>query len=312
VDRSAVTDIARDATVAAQGWRLAAGSRRRWRISSRAFLILPTLLLLICFFILPYVNMVVMSFRNPSTTSAFAPGYTVGNYVKALTDPYYLGVLGQTLLLGVVISAICLALGYPVAYHLARTRSRYKGLLYACVLAPLLVGVVVRCYGWTIILANNGLINQAAKGSGLFPHGIKLMYNTFGVSVALVHVFLPFMILPLVSTIQSIDPALEEAARSLGASRVKSFFRVTLPLSLPGIQSGTILVFMLTISAYVIPVLLGALRVKILPTIVIQMLIDAFLWPFGAALALILAAAGAISVFLFLRLSGRYMKGLAS
>ncbi|MGN6771913.1 MAG: ABC transporter permease [Rhizobiaceae bacterium] len=306
-----MSGLSADAVTAANEWQGAEVEHRRPRLGGRALLILPTLVLLLCFFVLPYVNMVVMSFRNPSTSGVFAPGYTIGNYARALSDPYYLGVLGQTLLLGVVISAICLVVGYPVAYHLARTRSRFKGLLYAGVLSPLLVGVVVRCYGWTILLANNGLINQAAKGSELFPHGIKLMYNTFGVSVGLVHVFLPFMILPLLSTIQSIDPGLEEAARSLGASRVKSFFRVTLPLSLPGIQSGTILVFMLTISAYVIPVLLGAMRVKILPTIVIQLLIDAFLWPFGAALALILSIAGALSVFLFLRLCGRYMKGIA-
>lgn len=280
------------------------------KIPKSVFLLLPSLLLLIGFFVLPYISMVVMSFRIPSTTSAFAPGYTIANYTKILGDSYYLELLAQTLLLGVIISAICLLIGYPVAYHLVRTTSRYKGLLYACIISPLLVGVVVRCYGWTILLANNGLINQAAKGSKLFPGGLKLMYNSFGVSIGLVHVLLPFMILPLMNTIQSIDPALEEAARSLGASKVRSFFRVTLPLSLPGIQSGVILVFMLTISAYVIPVLLGAMKFKILSTIVIQLLIDGFLWPSGAALALVLSAAGAISVLLFLRITGRLMRGL--
>jgi putative spermidine/putrescine transport system permease protein len=293
------------------GFAAAGRARSARRIRARLLLIIPTLLLLSLFFIVPYVNMVVMSFRNPSTTAVFAPGFTLGNYLRALGDPFYMTVLAQTLMLGVVVTVICLLLAYPVAFHLARTQSRFKGVLYAGVLAPLLVGVVVRCYGWTIILANNGLINQAAKGSGIFPHGLKLMYNSFGVGIGLVHVFLPFMILPLVSTIQSIDPALEEAARSLGASRVRSFFRVTLPLSMPGIQSGSILVFMLTISSYVIPVLLGALKVKLLPTMVIQLLIDSFLWPFGAALALILSAAGACCVFFFFRISGRFMKGIA-
>lgn len=273
-------------------------------------MLLPSLLLLIAFFILPYANMVVMSFRNPSTSSVFAPGYTLGNYAKALGDAYYTGILLQTLLLGVTVSAICLALGYTVAYHLARTRSRWKGLLYAGVLSPLLVGVVIRCYGWTILLANNGLINQALKETGVFPQGLKLMYNAFGVGIGLVHVFLPFMILPLIGAIQSINPALEEASRSLGASRARTFLRVTLPLSMPGIQSGVSLVFLLTISAYVIPVLLGAMRFKILPTIVIQMLIDAFLWPFGAALALVLSIAAALCIFLFLRATNRFLRGL--
>jgi putative spermidine/putrescine transport system permease protein len=281
------------------------------RANSALLLILPTLVFLGCFLVAPYVNMLVMSFRNPSTTGVFAPGYTVANYGKALTDPYYLGVLAQTLAFGVVTTAVCAAIGYPVAYHLARTRSRLKGLLYVCILSPLLVGVVVRCYGWIILLANNGLINSAVKKLGLFPHGLQLMYNNFGVGVGLVHVFLPFMILPILSAIQSIDPALEEAAQSLGASRARTMLRIVIPLSLPGIQAGAILVFVLSISAYVIPVLLGALKIKIMPVLVVQLLIDAFLWPFGAALAFILAASGGAIVYLFIRVTGRLMKGVA-
>ena len=198
-----------------------------------------------------------------------------------------------------------------MAYHLARTRSRWKGLLYVGVLSPLLVGVVIRCYGWIILLANNGLINNGVKKLGLASHGLPLMYNSFGVGVGLVHVFLPFMILPILSAIQSIDPALEDAARSLGGSRARTMLRVVIPLSLPGIQSGAILVFVLSISAYVIPILLGALKVKLMPTLVIQLLIDAFLWPFGAALAFILAATGGLVVYLFIRATGRLMRGLA-
>jgi putative spermidine/putrescine transport system permease protein len=279
------------------------------RANATLLLVLPTLVFLACFLVAPYVDMLVMSFRNPSTTSVFAPGFTIGNYGKALTDPFYLGILAKTIAFGVATTAICAAIGYPVAYHLARTRSRFKGLLYACVLSPLLVGVVVRCYGWIILLANNGLINNAIKQLGFAK--LPLMYNAFGVGVGLVHVFLPFMILPILSAIQSIDPALEEAAQSLGATRVQTMFRVVIPLSLPWIQAGAILVFVLTISAYVIPVLLGALKFKIVPTLVIQLLIDAFLWPFGAALAFVLAASGAAVVYLFIRLTARWMKGMA-
>ena len=290
-----------------------AGHRARaWlRANAALLLVSPTLIFLSCFLVVPYVNMLVMSFRNPSTTSVFAPGYTIGNYTKALTDPFYLGVLAKTIAFGAVTTLVCMLIGYPVAYHLARTRARFKGLLYVCILSPLLVGVVVRCYGWIILLANNGLINNTVKQMGLAPHGLPLMYNEFGVGVGLVHVFLQFMILPILSAIQSIDPALEEAARSLGASRIRTILRVVIPLSLPGIQAGSILVFVLTISAYVIPVLLGALKFKIMATLVIQLLIDAFLWPFGAALAFILSASGAAVVYLFIRVTGPLMKGLA-
>jgi putative spermidine/putrescine transport system permease protein len=290
----------------------AAGGRSRtgWRSDPSLLLIAPTLLFLGCFLVAPYLDMLVMSFRNPSTTAVFAPGFTIANYAKGLGDPFYLGVLARTIALGAMTTAICGAIAYPVAYHLARTGSRWKGLLYVGVLSPLLVGVVIRCYGWIILLANNGLINNAVKKLGWASHTLPLMYNTFGVGVGLVHVFLPFMILPILSAIQSIDPALEDAARSLGASRLRTMTRIVIPLSLPGIQAGSILVFVLSISAYVIPVLLGALKVKIMPTLVIQLLIDAFLWPFGAALAFILATSGGLVVYLFVRATGRLMRGL--
>lgn len=274
-------------------------------------LVAPAVLLVFVLLVLPYVNMVVMSLREPSTTKPYEDGFTLANYAKALGDPYYLGVLGETFWIGLLVTVVCLAVGWPVAYHLARTTSRWRGVLYACVLSPLLVGVVVRCYGWIILLANNGLINQGIKGTGLADRGLPLMYNQFGVTVGLVHVFLPFMILPLVSAIQSTDPALESAARSLGASRLRSIWRVTVPLSLPGIQAGTVLVFVLTVSSYVTPILLGGLKVKTAAVLVVQQLLDAFLWPFGAALALVLSLAGCLAIALYGWLLARLMRGIA-
>ena len=278
------------------------------------FLLLPTVILFTVFLVLPYLNMVVMSFRNPSTSAVFAPGFTLGNYLESILDPdlYYLAVLGETLLFGVGTAFICLLLAFPVAYHLARTTWRHKALLYTFVLSPLLVGVVIRCYGWLIILGNNnGLVNNLLRDIELIERPIRFLYNYFGVSVGLVHVFLPFMILPILGAIQSIDPRLEEAAQSLGASRLRVMWRVVFPLSLPGVQAGAILVFVLTISSYVIPILLGGLNVMIMPTLVVQQLLDAMLWPFGAALAFILSIAGALSVYFYLRLTARFMRGIS-
>lgn len=277
-------------------------------MSLRWLLALPVLATVGALIVVPYVNIIVMSFRTSSTTRPYAPGFTIDNYARALTDSFYLELLSDTIRLAVIITAICLVIAYPAAYHLARTTSRWRGVLYALVLSPLLVGVVIRSFGWIILLANNGLINQALRGLGL--PALALMYNEFGVILALVHVFLPFMVLPLMGAIQGIDPRLEEAARSLGASRAKVFRRVVLPLSMPGVQSGCILVFVLSCGAYVTPALLGAGRVHTLTTEVVTML-DQFLWPRGAALALILAAAGLIAVWLWAHLSGRTMRGLA-
>ncbi len=275
-----------------------------------ALLIVPAGALLITFFVLPYFTIIVMSFRTASTKAAFGDGYTLSHYSSALSDDFVLGILLRTVGLGLCVTIITLLLGYPVAYHLARTRSRWKGFLYAFVLSPLLVGLVVRTFGWMIILSNNGVINQALKGLGLTDLPVQLMNNNLGVMIALVHVFLPFIILPLLGNIQAINPELESAARSLGASRFMAFRKVTLPLSVPGIQAGTILVFVLAISAYVTPAMLGGARAKTMSVLVIQYLVDNFRWPAGAALALILAVTAVISVWSYFMLSSRLTRRL--
>jgi putative spermidine/putrescine transport system permease protein len=281
-------------------------------LARRAFwLIVPALVLIGIFLVLPYLNIVLMSLRPPAVGAPYGAGFTLANYGRALSDGYLLGVLGDTLLLGLTVTPICLLLGYPVAYHLARTRSRWGSVLYVLVLSPLLVGVVVRSFGWLILLSGNGVVNRVLLDLGLVETGLQLMNNRLGVTIALVHVFLPFMILPLVGVIQSIDPSLESAARSLGASRLKVFLRLVLPLSWPGIQAGTILVFVLALSAYVTPVMLGGAQVKTMSVLVVQNLIDNFQWPAGAAQALVLTACGMAAVALYAKLTGRFMKGLA-
>jgi putative spermidine/putrescine transport system permease protein len=276
------------------------GQSRAWLLATPVLVTIGVLL------VLPYLNIVTMSFRVPSTTKAYAEGFTTDNYTRALFDWLYLETLADTLRLAAIITFFCLILAYPVAFHLARTKSRWRGLLYGLLLSPLLVGVVIRSFGWIILLANNGLVNQMLRAWDL-PRA-ALMYNEFGVILALVHIFLPFMALPLMGAIQSIDPKLEEAARSLGGGKKEVFFRVLLPLSAPGIQSGCILVFILSCGAYVTPMLMGAGRVHTTTTTVVQML-DQFLWPFGAALALILAAVGVIYVALFAFATNRFMRG---
>ncbi|MBL8699082.1 MAG: ABC transporter permease [Alphaproteobacteria bacterium] len=285
--------------------RVAARNRR-----AVLMMAVPALVVIAALIVVPYVNIVVMSFRIPSTSKLYLDGYTLGNYAKALTDPdgFYFDLLYDTLRLALTITIGCLVIAYPVAFHLARTTSKWRGVLYGLVLSPLLVSVVIRTYGWIILLGNNGLINQVRALIELPP--LQLMYNEFGVVLALIHVFLPFMILPIMGAVQGIDPRLEEAARSLGAGRTKVFLRVLLPLSMPGIQSGCVLVFILGCGAYVTPALLGAGRVHTITTEVITLL-DQFLWPFGAALALLLSLVGLAAVAIYAWLAGRLMRGIA-
>lgn len=277
-----------------------AASKKGW---GPWLLIAPAAILIFVFLVLPYLNIVLMSFRMPGQGTPYGPGFTTGNYGKFFSDYFYIGQVINTLLIGFVTTLLCLLLGFPVAWQLARGNSRFRAIGYGLVLSPLLVGIVIRSFGWTILLGNNGLINRTLTNLGVIDGPLPLMYNALGIVIALVHVFLPFMILPIMSAIQGIDPSLEAAARSLGASKFTAFRRVTLPLSLPGIQAGCILVFVLSLSAYVTPSLIGGLRVKTMAVTVVDALIDTFQWPFGSALALVLATTGAIIVVIFGRMT---------
>ena len=278
-------------------------SARRAGVARPWLLLLPAAVLLGVFLVIPYLNIVLMSFRTPGEGTPYGAGFTVGNYVRFFSDGFYLFQVFNTLWIGLLTTALCLVIGFPVAWQLARGDMRFRGLAYGLVLSPLLVGIVIRSYGWTILLGNAGLINRTLQALGIIDAPLPLMYNALGITIALVHVFLPFMILPIMAAIQGVDPSLESAARSLGASRFTAFRRIILPLSMPGIQAGCILVFVLSLSAYVTPSLIGGLRVKTMAVTVVDALIDTFQWPWGSALALMLSVTGAICVVIFARLT---------
>ncbi|MER5173466.1 ABC transporter permease [Thioclava kandeliae] len=267
-------------------------------------LILPAAILVFGFIMLPYISVLVMSFRLPGEgQTPYGEGFGLMAYRSFFSQPYYLDSLPQTLWMGALTTFLCLVLAYPVALHIALASRRWRGLLYGLVLSPLLVGIVVRSYGWTILLGNAGVINTVLRDWGLISRPIPLMYNDFGVILALAHVFLPFMVLPLLSTLSQMDHSVAQAARSLGAKRFTVFRRVTLPMSMPGIQSGCILVFVLAVSSYVTPALIGGMRVKTTTILVVDALLDQYQWPFGAAMALVLAVSAGIIVLIFSRLT---------
>jgi putative spermidine/putrescine transport system permease protein len=273
------------------------------RVSRPFALIAPAAALIGIFLIVPYFNIIVVSLRAPAQSTPYGVGFSIQSYVRFFSDSYYLGALAQTLWLGALTTIVCLVLGFPVALQIARSTARWRVVLYGLVLSPLLIGIVVRSFGWTILLGNNGVINRGLREMGLVHAPLPLMYNSFGIVVALAHVFLPFMILPILSALQLVDPALQNAARSLGASRATVFRRIVLPLALPGVQSGVILVFVLAVSAYVTPMLVGGMRVKTMAMIVVDTLLDQFQWPLGSALALMLSLATAATVLIFVSLT---------
>jgi putative spermidine/putrescine transport system permease protein len=271
--------------------------------AARHLLLAPAAVLLLGFFILPYLNMLVISVMTPSPTAAYLHVFTLRNYGTIVGDAFTWGVIWHTIQIGVLTTVIALAVSYPLAYHLARAPRRRKGLLMALVISPLLVGVLIRTYGWMIILQDTGLVNQALQALGLRP--LELMYNDLGVMIGLVHVFIPFMVLAITGPIQGIDPELELAARSLGAGFWRTFWRVTFPLSMPGVVAGTILVFVLTISSYVIPSLLGGFKVLTVPILVIRTITELFNWPGGSAFAIVFFAITIAVLWAYLRALGR-------
>lgn len=216
---------------------------------------------------------------------------TLSSYAKFFTDPYYTNILLRTLRVAVTVTALCLVLGFPLAYVLARTRSRYKNLLIMLVVLPLFVGNAVRAAGWMTLFGSKGFINAILMGVGVISTPLEIMYTETAVIVGITAVNLPFMVLSLQSVIESIDRAVEEAAFSLGAGPVAMFGRVLWPLAMPGVLAGTILTFILGMNAYATPVLLGGPKFQMMAPLVYGQFAGVSNWPFGAAISFILMTA---------------------
>ncbi len=251
--------------------------------SAKALLgLAPVLFVLVIFFVGPLVVNISESLRQPNGGVGF------GQYLRILTDNYYLTVIGQTLVFGVVLTLVTAILGYPFGYAIARTRGRIKSILIFAIVAPLLVNVVVRSFGWMVILGGNGALNAELVALGFSK--LELIYNWTGVSIAMVHVLLPFMALSVASTLETLDLRLEEAAGVLGASPFRTFWAITFPLSLEGLVTGSILVFCLSIGSFVTVLLLGKTSTMILPLLIYQQLTVSSDWPFAAAMGVVLLA----------------------
>jgi mannopine transport system permease protein len=265
---------------------------------------LPAVAMLTLFFVLPYIEMVAMSFRAPAFGQPFGAGYTTMHYTKALGDPLYLGALARSLVTGAIITVLCLLVSFPLALHLARLEGRWHVVFYACIVSPLLIGVLVRNFGWMLVVAVDGPMNRWLIAAGLIERPLRLLFTQGLVVLALVHVFTPFMVLPITNALRNINPALRDASASLGASRFETFRRVTLPMAFPGVQAGVVLVFVLS-AAFVTPALLGGQGIAYMPSVVVRELIGSFAWPFGAALAVVMAGATLSVVIVFTLLTQR-------
>jgi putative spermidine/putrescine transport system permease protein len=276
-------------------------------------LALPAVVFLLACFVLPAVQMLLLGLGARTEAGVMQHGFTLENYRRAFATDLYWRVLLRTVRMATAAALIAAIVGYPLAWVLARGQAWLSRLVTLVLVAPLLVNVVVRSYGWSAILSRNGLLAWTAQGLGLAgEEPPALLYTEWAVLIASVHVFLPFMVLPLAGAIGRIPPAAEQAATIAGAGPLRRFLRITLPLSLPGLVVGLPLVFSLTAAAYVTPQILGGNFAPLLGTLIEQQVLTLHDWPFGAALATLLVAMVLVVNLLFIGVIGRRMNRWAA
>jgi spermidine/putrescine transport system permease protein len=268
----------------ATGFQTAAAGPRREPSGAGWLLLSPLLLWALAFVIAPAVIMLVYSFARRGTLGGVVLGFTLENYAGVL-DPVYLQIVIRSILYAALTTLLCLAMGYPVAYLIGRSDERWRNLLLMAVMVPFWTSFLIRTYAWVTILKSQGLLNSLLMQFQLISEPLEMLYTPGAVVLGLVYTFLPFMILPIYSSVEKLDGALIEAALDLGAGPLRAFSRVIVPLTSPGIAAGVLLVFVPALGIYAVNDILGGGRVDMIGNIIEnQFKGNARNWPFGAAL----------------------------
>ena len=268
----------------------------------------PITVLYVLFLLAPISFFLLMSVFRYSPMELYEPAVTGENFARLLGEDYYRAIILRTLKIAGLTALFSLLLGYPLAYFLARTRSVWRGVLMFLVIAPLMTGVIVRTYGWIVLLGAQGTVNTTLLWLGLVDRPVKILETELAALIALVHILMPYMVFPLFSSLAAQDPNVEKAAATLGAGRWRTFFEVTLPLSRSGILMGSALVFTLTAGAVVTPALLGGKNVQMLGQTIYDLVLSTLNWPFASAVASILVLCQFSIIFLYFR-GGRRRAG---
>lgn len=269
---------------------------RPWTLLAPALIAVTGLLLLPLVFIVQY-----SLWWSPS------PGVVVQemdltNWAVVLTDPFYLTIFSETLLIAVFTTLICALIGYGPAYYIAMARSRFRYLLLALLIVPFWISYIIRTMSWINVLGSSGAVNKILLSLGVISEPLQMLYNEASVIVGLVHFLLPFMILNVFVSLETIDHDLLGAARSLGASGWHTFWQVTFPLSLGGLAAGALLCFVLTAGTYITPLILGGATDVLFANLIFEAVVMQLDWPLGSVMALLLLAALSLVVVLYSRL----------
>ncbi|PVE21755.1 ABC transporter permease [Microvirga sp. KLBC 81] len=251
----------------------------------------PALLVFIGLVIAPLVMTALLSFYDWGQYKGIVAEFTVKNWHEVLVDDYYYEIFGRTLRIALFVTLIAVLIGVPEAYILNRMTPRWRGVFLLVVIGPLLISVVARTLGWALLFGSTGLIGQALLTLGLTREPVDLMFTETGVIIALTHVLVPFMVLAVMAALQRLNSDVENAAMSLGAPAFTVWRRVVLPQIIPGILSGSVIVFALAASAFATPAIIGGRRLKVAATLAYDEFLNTLNWPLGAAIAMILLVA---------------------
>lgn len=267
-----------------------------------AALLLPIALVNIIGFIVPMLNMARISFNEYIPGGGIGQAFVLDNWIKALTDPFYHQLIFNSILLSLGVTIATLLVSYPVALYIHYASGRWRSFLVFLVITPLLTSTVVRTYGWIALLSSEGPVVRSMRSMGI-ENPPRLLFNTTGVVIALVEILMPYMILALLAGFGRLDPRIEEAASSLGATPRQTFRKVILPLTLPGIALGCLLCFVLTVSSFVTPKLMGGGQVFLLATEIYDQAIVTLNWPAAATLSILVLVLFGVSLAVYTRVA---------
>lgn len=269
----------------------------------------PGLVLFVSMLGTPLLLTFLLSFYGFDFTKGIQPGFSFDNYIEVLGDSYFHKIFGRTFAIALTVTVISVLLGTPEAYILSRMRKPWKSIFLIVILGPLLISVIVRTLGWALLIGGQGMISKLLQALSITDGPFSLMFTTTGMIIALVHVLVPFMVLAVWTSIQRIDPQIEDAALTLGASKFTVLRRIVLPQIMPGVLSGSLIVFALTASAFATPSIIGGRRLKVVATTAYDEYLNTLNWPLGAAIALLLLVANIAVIMSYNRfIERRYAK----
>ena len=252
---------------------------------------------------IPFIYIFVISFMKKGAYGGVVLGFTLNNFIQVF-DPLYLKVFGESLLISTLTTIICILIAYPFTYFIAEKTTIKKTVFMAMVIVPFLVSSLIRLFGWINLLRKDGIINSLLLQWGLIKEPLQLVYNNTGVMIGLVYMLLPFMILPLYSSIEKLDKSLLEACSDLGAKPVAAFLKVTLPLTMPGVFAGSILVFIPSLGYFFVTDILGGNKTQVIGNVIRNQFITARNWPLGAAISIFLIIITLVLVGLYQKSGG--------